>query len=87
MASKKVNLVAGVYTRLDTGTDTAIDAQNRSAQSNVKIIFAATIPALDADGDYLLAPSQAIPRNGKTGLMWALPIGPIAADVFITVGE
>lgn len=84
MASKTVTLTLGVYTQLDTGVDSAIDVQNRSAQSSVKIIFAATIPAVDAGGDYVLKPGEAIPRNGKSDLMWALPLGP---DASVTVGE
>lgn len=84
MASKTVNLTLSAYTQLDTGADTAIDAQNRSAQSKIKIIFAVTQPSVDASGDYVLAPNEAIPRNGKTNLMWALALGP---DALVTVGE
>lgn len=84
MASKTVTLTPGTYVQLDTGADTAIDAQNRSAQSQVKIIFAATIPAASATGDYVLKPGEAMPRNGKTDLMWALAMGP---DAVMTVGE
>lgn len=84
MASKTVPLTTSAYTQLDTGADTAIDAQNLSAQSKVKIIFAATQPANDAGGAYVLAPNEAIPRNGKTDLMWALALGP---DALMTVGE
>lgn len=84
MASKSVTLTPGVYTQLDTGVDTAIDAQNRSACTRIKIIFAASQPAVADPGDYELAPGEAIPRNGKSDLMWAMPLGP---DSAITVGE
>lgn len=84
MASKSVTLNSSNYTQLDTGADTAIDAQNRSAQSNVKIIFKSSQPGKEDTGDYVLAPGEAMPRNGKSDLMWALALGPNAV---MTVGE
>ena len=84
MASKSVALTLGTYTQLDTGADTAIDAQNTSSVHSVKVIFAATIPAVGAAGAFVLRPGQAIPRLTKTDLMWALPLGP---DVSMVVGE
>ena len=84
MASKQVVLQLGVYVQLDTGADTAIDAQNVSNQSNVKVIFAATQPAVSAVGAYILKPGDVIPRIGKADLMWAMAMGP---DALVTVGE
>lgn len=84
MASKKVSLATGVYAQLDTGVDTAVDAQNTSPQSSVKVIFASSQPAVDATGAFVLKAGQAIPRLGKTDLMWAMALGP---DATMTVGE
>jgi hypothetical protein len=84
MASKSVPLSTTVYTKLDTGTDTAVVAQNRGA-SNVRIVFSASLPAFDSEADFLLKPGQALARDSMVGNMNALAETPDGAKV--TVGE
>lgn len=84
MASKNVPLSTTVYTKLDTGTDTAVVAQN-TGSSVIRIVFSSGLPAFDAENYFRLKPGQALPRDSMTGNMNAMAETLDGAKV--TVGE
>ena len=85
MATKTVTLSSTAYTKLDTGTDTALDMQNVS-DSRVRVIFKGSLPGVDDTDFYILKSMEGVSRDGKTGDMYALSKGP-SAVVEVTVGE
>jgi hypothetical protein len=83
MASKTVQLNENTFTKLDTGTATAIDAQNVS-RVTVFVRFSATEPT-KGDGGFELNPGDAVVRNGHADDMWGICEGAVTAGV--EVGE
>ncbi len=84
MASKNVKLSTTVYTKLDTGTDTAILCQNVGS-SPVRVVFASALPGALETAFFRLNPGQALPRDSMTGNMNA--IAELEAGANVTVGE
>jgi len=84
MATKSVLINNTAYTLLDTSADSAVWAQNVS-NSEVRIVFSATLPAVTSTAFGKLYPGQAILREGVTGNMYALSVDASAAA--ITVAE
>lgn len=84
MASKIVAINNTSYTKLDTGTDTAILAQVLT-NATVGFIFSASAPADSAAPHIRLNYDQAVQRNGATGDIYAKSID--AGNVNIGVVE
>lgn len=85
MTTKSVELTNTAYTQLDTSVDSAIDMQNVSKKYQVRVVLAATIPAVSETAYYVIPPQKGLPRDGKTGLMWGMCEQ--VASTFVTVGE
>ena len=84
MASKSVTLSKTEYTKLDTGSSTAILMQN-TGDTNVHVVFASSLPAVSVASFFVLPPGGAIIRDQMTGDMYGLAAGNGLARV--TVGE
>jgi hypothetical protein len=84
MVTKVVELNRDTFTKLDTGTGTAIDMQTID-DSVVTVVFATSQPAPTTRG-FIARTERGVVRNGHTGDMWAiLGGGRFSADV--VVGE
>lgn len=91
MASKSVTLSSSAYTKLDTGSATALLVQNNTTYP-VGVIFAASAPALDAGGRFVVQPGQGLARDSMTSDMYAIIAVPSAAftsgnEPSVIVGE
>ena len=73
MASKHVTLSATVYTKLDTGSASAVLIQNVGC-APLRIIFASSTPALNDTGWFILQPGQGIARDTMTNDAYALAV-------------
>lgn len=84
MASKNVALSSTAYTKLDTGSASAVLVQN-VGDAVVRIIFASSEPAVNDLGYFVLQPGAGVPRDQMTGDMYARAAG--AGLARVTVGE
>lgn len=85
MATKSVKINNQEYTKLDSFPESAVDMQNISKHP-VRVIFSTSgKPEKTAKNHYNMDPGQGIPRDGKTGDMYALLMG--TGNAYITVGE
>lgn len=84
MASKHVAPSPTGYTKLDTGSASAILIQNVGG-TDIRVIFASSTPAATATGWFLLTPGQAIARDSMTNDAYAMAVTSELARV--AVGE
>lgn len=84
MASKSVTLSMTAYTKLDTGTASAILIQN-AGDAPVRVVLAASLPAASSAAYFVLQPGDGMPRDQMTGDMYAMADSSGLARV--TVGE
>lgn len=84
MASKNVALSSTAYTKLDTGSASAVLVQN-VGDAVVRVIFAASEPGVNDLGYFVLQPGAGIPRDQMTSDMYARAAS--AGLARVTVGE
>lgn len=86
MATKTVTLSIASYTKLDTGTDTAVSMQNISDRP-IRVVLSGSLPPVTATNFFVVDANEGVSRDGMTGDMYAMTTSTATLPALVTVGE
>ena len=86
MATKTVTLSIASYTKLDTGTDTAVSMQNISDRP-IRVVLSGSLPPVTATNFFVVDVNEGVSRDGMTGDMYAMTTSTATLPALVTVGE